>query len=208
MSGIDKLVYFKFFLLLLIMNNRPSPRERILAEAFQLFYTQGYNLTGINQILKESKVAKASLYQHFGSKEELGVEYIKKVRKDWFESFENHLAKKTSYKEKLLATFDFLEMNMKLNDFLGCRFLNLLSDIGTTSKKMQNQIIEHKSKVRLYFNDLVKAHLKSTKSGVSTPNPGDTVFLLFEAAIVESKVHRDVWPIRVAKKSVDTILST
>jgi AcrR family transcriptional regulator len=185
-----------------------SPRERILEKAFQLFYTQGYNLTGINQVLEESKVAKASLYQHFGSKEELGMEYIKKVRKDWFESFENHLARKTDFKEKLLAAFDFLEMNMKQNDFLGCRFLNLLSDIGTTSKKMQNQIIEHKSKLRSYFNDLAKAHIKSTKSAENIPNTGDTIFLLFEAAVVESKVHRDVWPIRVAKKSVDNILGT
>ncbi|UII26928.1 TetR/AcrR family transcriptional regulator [Fulvivirga maritima] len=39
-----------------------SPRERILEVTSELFHQQGYNSTGINQIIKEAKVAKASLY--------------------------------------------------------------------------------------------------------------------------------------------------
>ena len=46
-------------------------RERILDTAARLFYAQGYNSTGINQVIKEANVAKASLYQHFPSKEDL-----------------------------------------------------------------------------------------------------------------------------------------
>ena len=65
--------------------NRLGPRERILETASRLFYTQGYNNTGINQILDEAKVAKASLYLHFGSKDELGIHYLKAGRKEWFE---------------------------------------------------------------------------------------------------------------------------
>ena len=69
------------------MKQAKAPKERILETAYKLFYAQGYNVTGINQILEESGVAKASLYQHFGSKEDLGIEYIKQVREDWFQSF-------------------------------------------------------------------------------------------------------------------------
>jgi AcrR family transcriptional regulator len=64
------------------VNSKTTSKERILETAYKLFYTQGYNVTGINQILDQAKVAKASLYQHFGSKEELRVAYIKKVRED------------------------------------------------------------------------------------------------------------------------------
>lgn len=190
------------------MKSNLPPRERILEKAFHLFYTQGYNVTGINQILDESKVAKASLYQHFGSKEELGVEYIKKVREEWFKAFETYLAKKTDPKQKILVAFDFLEANMKRNDFLGCRFLNLLSDIGDTSKKMQNQIIEHKTKLRNYFGTLVKEHVRSNGLQLKVPNAADTIYLLFEGAIVESKVYHNVWPIHVAKKTVNGILAS
>ena len=48
-----------------------SPRERILDTATILFHQQGYNSTGINQIISEAKVAKASFYQHFKSKDDL-----------------------------------------------------------------------------------------------------------------------------------------
>ncbi|MFT6754704.1 MAG: AcrR family transcriptional regulator, partial [Urechidicola sp.] len=46
-------------------------KERIIATASDLFYNQGYNQTGINQIISEAGVAKASLYQHFRSKEDI-----------------------------------------------------------------------------------------------------------------------------------------
>jgi AcrR family transcriptional regulator len=45
-----------------------SPRERILERASILFHHQGYNSTGINQIISEANVAKASFYQHFQNK--------------------------------------------------------------------------------------------------------------------------------------------
>lgn len=172
--------------------------------AYKLFYTQGYNATGINQILVESNVAKASLYQHFGSKEELGVGYIKLVRKEWFLTFENFLSSKSLPNQKILAAFDFLEKNVLLNNFKGCRFLNLFADIDTSSESMQQQIVEHKTKLRTVFKDFVRQH--ATASGLRLPQAADTIYLLFEAAIVETKLYRDVWPIRAAKNAVASIL--
>lgn len=163
-------------------------------------------MTGINQILDEAKVAKASLYQHFGSKEELGVEYIKKVREDWFLSFEIHLAKKKDPKQKVLTAFDFLEINMKMNDFKGCRFLNLLTEIDTSSVEMQNQILEHKTKLRSLFKILIQQYT-SENLELAFPNAHDAIYLLFEAAIIESKVYKDVWPILAAKKTATNILT-
>jgi len=188
------------------VKSNSTPKERILETAYNLFYKQGYNTTGINQILDEAKVAKASLYQHFGSKEELGVEYIKKVREDWFLAFEIHLSKKKDSKQKILTAFDFLEINMKINDFRGCRFLNLLSDIDTTSTEMQNQILEHKTKLRNLFTTLIQQYTSENLKW-EFPNAHDTIYLLFEAAIIESKVYKDTWPIITAKKAVSNILT-
>lgn len=42
-----------------------SPRERIVETTFELFAKQGYNSTGINQIIADAGVAKASFYLHF-----------------------------------------------------------------------------------------------------------------------------------------------
>ena len=38
-------------------------------------------------------------------------------------------------------------------------------------------------------------------------NLADSIYLLFEAAITESKLYKDVWPITTAKKTVDALLN-
>jgi AcrR family transcriptional regulator len=187
------------------MKSELSPKERIMEKAYELFYTQGYYLTGINQILEESKVAKASLYQHFGSKEDLGVEYIRKVRREWFSSFESFILKKSSARQQLLAAFDFLEQNMDANNYRGCRFINLLNDVDGVSKKMRKEIVDHKTKLRTTFKTLLQKHTSEHGKHLHS-SEADTIYLLFEAAIVESKLHQSAWPIQAAKRAVSFMI--
>ncbi|PZO98753.1 MAG: TetR/AcrR family transcriptional regulator, partial [Corynebacterium urealyticum] len=53
--------------------NRPGPRQRLLASATNLFTTEGIRVIGIDRILRDADVAKASLYSLFGSKDNLVV---------------------------------------------------------------------------------------------------------------------------------------
>jgi len=48
-----------------------------------------------------------------------------------------------------------------------------------------------------------------TSEGVelAIPNAHDSIYLLFEAAIIESKVYRDAWPILAAKQTTNNILT-
>jgi len=62
-------------------DKKPGPRKRILTKAIELFYIQGLRNTGINQIIAESDVAKASFYQHFPSKGDLIRECIRSYDK-------------------------------------------------------------------------------------------------------------------------------
>jgi AcrR family transcriptional regulator len=50
----------------------PSARERLLASADELFYREGVQTVGIDRIISHAGVAKASLYNIFGSKEGAG----------------------------------------------------------------------------------------------------------------------------------------
>src|SRR6202161_2463559 len=51
-------------------DRRPA-RERLLTAAAELFYEEGFNLVGIDRVIERAGVAKGSLYDCFGSKEEL-----------------------------------------------------------------------------------------------------------------------------------------
>lgn len=63
------------------MKNKVTTRDMILETASRLFQRQGYNGTGINQIIEESGTPKGSLYYHFpNGKEEIAIEAIKLVK--------------------------------------------------------------------------------------------------------------------------------
>ncbi len=187
------------------MASKSKPKDRILATASRLFYTQGYNATGINQILNEAKVAKASLYKHYGSKDEVGIAYVKAAREDWFNALNSFLAKKNTSSEKLLACFDFLERNLRLNEYKGCRFINLLAEVSEQNADMRKEIVDHKTTLRAFFKTLVSDIIadKTTVTQIA-----DSIFILFEGAVVESKIHLDVWAVKTAKKTVTILLNT
>lgn len=180
------------------MKDQSNPKQRLLKTASELFYRQGYNNTGINQVINEAEVAKASLYQHFGSKEALCVAYLKAKHINWFEELNQFISTKQKPTEKILASFDFLEMTTKRDDFRGCSFLNILSEVPTASESIVNEAVGHKSKLRSFFKELLHTADQQVNA--------DTIYLLFEAAITESQVYKNVWPIRSAKETVSRLV--
>ncbi len=172
-----------------------SPKERIIETTFELFAKQGYNSTGINQIIAEAKVAKASFYQYFKSKEDLCVEFLN-VRHDyWFGELNKFVSGEKDVKSKLIASFDFLiEMNRKEN-FRGCSFLNILSEIPTNNLKILSVIQSHKQDLRDHFSSLLE-----------DPDLSDHVYLLFESSIVESQVFRSNELIEKSKNIVNNLI--
>lgn len=56
--------------------DRAAPRERLLAAADELFYAEGICTVGVDRILKQADVARASLYTTYGSKDELVRAYL------------------------------------------------------------------------------------------------------------------------------------
>ncbi len=180
------------------MTKQSNPKQRLLETASELFYSQGYNNTGINQVIDEAGVAKASLYHHFGSKEELCIAYLEAKHKNWFEEVNQFIRSEDNPKEKILASFDFLEETSKRDNFRGCSFLNILSEVPAASERIANEVAGHKSKLRSFFKELLN---------VADPQGNaDTIYLLFEAAITESQVFKNVWPIRSAKETVSKLI--
>jgi AcrR family transcriptional regulator len=172
------------------------PRERILDTALRLFHEQGYNTTGINQIISEADVAKASLYQHFRSKEELGVQYLKARQGIWFEQLLSFTDESKKEKKKILAAFDFLTFINEKDHFRGCSFLNMLSEIRSEESELLSTIQTFKEQIRQFFADT----MENPKDHLS-----DTVYLLFESAMLESQLFQSQWPVERAKKIVSDL---
>ncbi|WEK69642.1 MAG: TetR/AcrR family transcriptional regulator [Candidatus Chryseobacterium colombiense] len=173
-----------------------SPKERIISTTFELFAKQGYNSTGINQIISEANVARASFYQYFKSKEDLCVEFLN-VRHDyWFNELYHFTSNQKDIKSKIISSFDFLiHMNQK-EDFRGCSFLNILSEIPLDNVKILNVIQSHKRDLKNYFSELM-----------DDKDLSDHVYLLFESSIVESQVFRSNKLIEKSKKIITNLIN-
>ncbi|MGF1669823.1 MAG: TetR/AcrR family transcriptional regulator [Balneolaceae bacterium] len=178
-----------------MITKKSKPRERIVETASKLFHQQGYNSTGINQIIEEASVAKATFYSHFKSKDDLCVEFLLKRHHGWFEKLRSFTDKKNSLKMKIIAAFDFIINMNELENFRGCSFLNTLSELPDGNTRILKVIRDHKSDVRQYFQSLIQNSEKA-----------DHIYMLFESSIVESQLFRDNWPVIHSKEIINNLI--
>ncbi|MBC7847433.1 MAG: TetR/AcrR family transcriptional regulator [Flavobacterium sp.] len=175
-----------------------NPKERILEVATKLFYEQGYNNTGINQIIKDAEVAKASFYQYYPSKDDLLADYLTNVSRKSNEDMRSFIADKTDYKEKILSLFDLLELFVIENNFQGCNFLNVSAEIPKENLKVNAIITNQKNKIRNLISEVLES--------AGRQDIADEIYVLFDGAFVTSKVYNDVWPIKISKNIVKKLL--
>ncbi len=184
---------------------KPSEvKERILQQASRLFHQQGYQATGINQIIAESGVAKASLYQHFASKEALCIAYLNRRHIRWMQALQEYIGQDLPAEKAILRAFDFITHMNNQEDYRGCAFINLSSETPSLSNLTILQIIQnHKNDLRQLLGRL--AGKKS--AGTTLPQIGDQLYTLYEGALVSSKIFRNDWPVQQAKQVVHYLLS-
>lgn len=172
-----------------------SPKERIIETTLSLFAKQGYNSTGINQIISEANVAKASFYQHFKSKEDLCVAFLEARHTFWFNELNHFIINADDVKSKIISSFDFLiSMNSKEN-FRGCSFLNILSEIQADNVKILGAIQNHKRDLRDFFSSLI-----------NDENTSDHIYMLFESSIIESQLFKSNQLIEKSKVIINNLI--
>jgi len=156
-------------------------RERILGAAQQLFRERGINNTGIDLLCTAAQVSKRTAYQHFGSKDELIAEYLRRHDVDTLpEVFDRA---DLTPRERLLAVFDkppaFTRDPMPL-----CPFLAAAVEISDP---------EHPARVRAReYKTAVAARLSETARQAGAADPellGEQLALLLDGASVRTRAR-------------------
>ena len=101
---------------------RPSPRERLLTAANELFYAEGVQSVGIDRIIDRADVARASLYSTFGSKDELVRAYLERRMEISTARLRAAIEAHTDPRERLLSVFDVQATLFGEAGFRGCAF--------------------------------------------------------------------------------------
>jgi AcrR family transcriptional regulator len=105
----------------------------LLAAADELFYENGINTVGIDRIIERAGVAKASLYDCFGSKDELVRAYLKRRSLLRQARIEERLARCDSPRDKILGIFDLQAEYWSQPGYRGCAFVRAGADANTSA---------------------------------------------------------------------------
>jgi AcrR family transcriptional regulator len=161
-----------------------GPRERLLRAADQLFYTRGIRNVGIDEVILAAGVAKASLYTHFRSKDELIAEYVRQRDARWRSWFREAVSARASApRERLLAVFDVLAEWLASPGFRGCAFQNASIEMADATHPARATAAANKGAVRSYLGELAR------ESGVADPRAlADQLSLVAEGAIVTAVI--------------------
>ena len=101
---------------------KATARERLLEAANELFYLEGVQSVGIDRVIEHAGVAKASLYNSFGSKEELVHAYLEGRRASTAARITAAVEKRSTPRDKLLAIFESQSEAQRRPGFRGCAF--------------------------------------------------------------------------------------
>jgi AcrR family transcriptional regulator len=132
-----------------VRSARSSARERLLSTARTLFLTEGIRATGIDRIIAESSIAKATLYNHFATKEDLVVAVLEAQHADW--QLEVRAADDPSAPpaERVARLFESLAATVRTGEFRGCPFSNALTElpgsrsVRAVAERHRAQQLEH-----------------------------------------------------------------
>jgi len=173
-------------------------RQKIIETSSSLFYKNGYNSTGINEIISESEIAKATLYNHFKSKEDICLAYLQFKNSKFLKEIEIYCRSKAKGKKQVLAVFDFLLLFFKDKDFNGCWCINTVSEIPKENVRIRNEIQVQKKQFIDLISDLVVSNLDGIKAK-EIETMARQIYLLYESAVAESHLHQADWPIKESK---------
>jgi AcrR family transcriptional regulator len=166
------------------IERRPA-RERLLEAANDLFYNEGTQTVGIDRIIERAGVAKASLYNTFGSKEELVKAYLQSRHARTTERLNAAVDRHTDPVERLLAVFDAQGETFAQPDFRGCAFISASAE-APAGGLVERAADEYRHDVRALLIRLAR------EAGARDPSTvAHQLHLLYDGAGINAWMDRD-----------------
>ena len=179
---------------------RTPARERLLAAAGALFYEEGFNNVGIERVIERAGVAKASLYDCFGSKEALIRAYLQSRKEARQARFTEGLAKYTTPRERLLGVFDILGQIIAEPSYRGCAFVKAGAE-ALAGGSIQAVCEDSRRWMRDLFTGL------SQDAGAIDPNAlAQQLVMLYDGASISAQMDRNPEAATAARTAAAALL--
>jgi AcrR family transcriptional regulator len=180
----------------------PSARERILDTAFRLFYARGVRAVGVDLIIAEAGVAKATFYKHFPAKDDLVLAYLDKVDGIWTRQL--HAAAEAAGprpEDQLVGLFDALEKACRRDGYRGCAFINAAAE-AAPGTPVHERTVAHKRAVLGWLRDL------AGRAGADDPDAlSRALALLLDGGLADGALSADPEAARAAKRTARLLVA-
>ncbi len=182
-------------------------RQRLVETAGRLFYTQGYQATGINQIIDEADVCKASFYNHFPTKEDLLVAWLERNHNEATARVRSLLAQPLAPKDLVSEIYRFHEEQLSATAFRGCPFMNCLAELPVADGRVRQVMQWHTSTMRQVLEEVIgrvtrDRNLKQEQLSALA----DDVEVVMQGGLTNARKATDLKPLQHAKQMTLRIL--
>ncbi|MFC6019375.1 TetR/AcrR family transcriptional regulator [Plantactinospora solaniradicis] len=131
---------------------RPSEaRSRLLNTATRVFYEEGIHSVGIDRIVAEAQVTRATLYRHFPGKEELVLAYLSQVDEAIRAQVNGAAEGGLPAADTIRAVGEVIAQGIQSPGFRGCAFLNAAAEYPDPDHPVHRAVLAH----RQWFLDTV-----------------------------------------------------
>jgi AcrR family transcriptional regulator len=186
-----------------------SAYDRILDVATDLFYTQGYRATGINEIIEKSGVAKATFYNHFPSKDQLCAASLKWLMANEINYVENAIANSEGPLDRFLAAITSLKAWAISTEFRGCAFMNISAEIPEPSnplRKIGTKLYDEiRNRVEQLANELIESNTKKYGHLDASAITKDYM-IIFAGAVGLMEIYHAIWPVEHAEQTMRRLI--
>ena len=179
-----------------------SPRSMMSVWPKLLFYARGIRSVGIDLIIAQSEVAKATFYNHFPSKDDLVLAYLDKVDRVWSGQLAAAAeAAGPDPAEQLVGMFDALRTACRRDGYRGCAFINAAAE-SPPGTPVHQRTVTHKNAVLAWVRDLAE------QAGVREPDTfARSLTLLLDGGLASGSLDADPQAPEAAKTSARTLIN-
>jgi TetR/AcrR family transcriptional repressor of nem operon len=169
---------------------KDSTKYQIIRTALTFMATKTYNSFSINDIAKKLGMTKSSIYYHFKSKEEIGLEALKLRGSRIKRNMMNQRNRNAPPQVKIKEIFDYF---FKVNDLSICPGASLSVDFENIPESIQNELTNIFSGVIKYFEEiLIEGKNQGEFSFEETPEEkSELLFSLVEGTLLVARSMQD-----------------
>jgi AcrR family transcriptional regulator len=180
-----------------------QPRERILNAASELFSRRGVGATGVDTLIREAGVAKATFYRQFPSKDDLVVAWLRDVPTRWFDRVRRKAEESAGSPDEVIpALFDAVAEWVEAGDFRGCPYLNTSVEIVDPAHPARQPIRDYLDEIQAYLRQVL------TSAGLADPAAlAAEMQTLLAGGISLAAAYRSTAPILAAREVAARLLS-